>query len=97
MRNNDQSNIEGQCVTYDILEAFFVTAARTPPPPLSFAVPFFLPFFCGICTPADAILELEVVLLCCEALLDVLDLSWSDDGGIQIAGRLHLKDDEGIP
>lgn len=37
-----------------ILEAlFFVTAAITPPPPLSFAVPFFLPFFVGICTPAD--------------------------------------------
>ena len=37
-----------------ILEAlFFVTAAITPPPPLSFAVPFFLPFFVGICAPAD--------------------------------------------
>lgn len=37
-----------------ILEAlFFVTAAIIPPPPLSFAVPFFLPFFVGICTPAE--------------------------------------------
>lgn len=39
-------------VTHDF-EAFFVTAARTPPP-LSFAVPFFLPFFVGICSPVVA-------------------------------------------
>ena len=34
--------------TYDIFEVFFVTAARTPPSPLSLAVPFFLPDFVGI-------------------------------------------------
>jgi hypothetical protein len=39
---------EERRATYDIFDVFFVTAARTPPSPLSLAVPFFLPFFEGI-------------------------------------------------
>jgi hypothetical protein len=40
--------------TYDILEAFFVTAAKTPPPPLSFACPFFLLFLVDVEAPVPA-------------------------------------------
>jgi hypothetical protein len=51
--NCNKTENEKLRVTDDIFEAVFVTAARTPPSTLSLAVPFFLPFFVGICTPAD--------------------------------------------